>query len=337
MNLPVTGTVMDNQKLLEVKDLTIQFSSNEGIVHAANGVSYHVNKGETLGIVGESGCGKSVSALSILRLIPCPPARIVSGEILFDGMDLLKLRPSEIRALRGKEIAMIYQEPMTALNPVFTTGFQIGEAMKAHRRLSWNQAMQRAKEIVKMVGIPVPERRVKEYPHQFSGGMKQRVMIGMSLALSPKLIICDEPTTALDVTIQAQILDLLRNMKKELGISILFITHDLGVVAEMADRVAVMYAGKVVEEAGVRQLFENPLHPYTEGLLKSMPSVDRPKERLITISGAIPNPLHLPGGCKFNPRCSYVSDKCKEKEPPYVDVNGEQFVRCWLPSKEGVA
>jgi oligopeptide/dipeptide ABC transporter ATP-binding protein len=316
---------------LEVNDLKTYFDTDEGTVKAVDGVSFHIDKGETLGVVGESGSGKSVTSLSAMRLIPQPPGRFAGGEIKFEGQDLLKKSEREMRRIRGNEISMIFQEPMTSLNPVYTVGDQIAEAIVLHQGKTKKQAMKMATEMLDLVGIPEPAKRVKNYPHQMSGGMRQRVMIAMALSCGPKLLIADEPTTALDVTIQAQILDLMRKLQKEIGMSILFITHDLGVVAEIADRVVVMYAGRAVEEANVNDIYANPKMPYTRGLLNSIPRVDKAaihQERLEAIPGNVPNPLHLPEGCAFHPRCKYVRDECKQAIPTLEDSGGGHMVRC---------
>ncbi len=303
-------------KLLEVRDLRTQFSTDDGIARAVDGVSYEVDARETLGIVGESGCGKSVTALSILRLIPTPPGRIASGEVRFNGRDLLKLSESEMRSVRGGEIGMIFQEPMTSLNPVFPCGEQIAEGVRLHEKLGRRAAADRAVEMLKRVGIPDPAGRAKVYPHQLSGGMRQRVMIAMALACSPKLLIADEPTTALDVTVQAQVLELIQQLQDELGMGVVLITHDLGVVAETADRVAVMYAAKIVEYAPVGEVFTNPLHPYTLGLLRSIPRLGRKVARLATIEGTVPPPTRYPPGCHFADRCPLATEICRTTEPP---------------------
>ncbi len=321
------------ERLLEVKGLKTYFYTSDGVVPAVDGVTYHLDKGETLGIVGESGCGKSVTSLSVMRLIPDPPGKITAGEILFEGANLLKKSEAEMRKIRGNQISMIFQEPMTSLNPVYTVGDQIAEVIELHQGLSKREAMKKAVDMLKLVGIPLPERRVNEYPHQLSGGMRQRVMIGMALSCNPTLLIADEPTTALDVTIQAQILELMKRLKKELGMAIMLITHDLGVVAEMAERVVVMYAGKIVEEADVVNIFKSPLHPYTEGLLKSIPSITGGKERLHVIEGTVPNPLHMPVGCRFHPRCPYSMEICEAQEPPLERVGPTRQVACWLRTK----
>ncbi len=310
-----------SDKILEVKNLKTSFFTEEGEVKAVDDVSFNVYKGKTLGIVGESGCGKSVTSLSIMRLIPNPPGRIVGGEILYNGRDLLKLSPAEMRAIRGNEISMIFQEPMTSLNPVFTIGNQVCEAISLHQDLSKSETRNKAIEMLTLVGIPSPEKRIDDYPHQLSGGMRQRVMIAMALSCNPHILIADEPTTALDVTIQAQILDLLRDLQQKVGMALILITHDLGVVAEVADEVVVMYAGRVVEQGGVNEIFANPKMPYTKGLLNSIPTLSKDptgkikKKRLEMIPGIVPNLLHLPRGCRFQERCSYMIDACKQAEP----------------------
>jgi oligopeptide/dipeptide ABC transporter ATP-binding protein len=328
------------ERLIEVHDLKTTFYTSDGVVPAVDGVSLYINRGETLGVVGESGCGKSATALSIMRLIPNPPGKIETGQIWFEGQDLLKKTEAQMRSIRGNDISMIFQEPMTSLNPVYTVGDQIAEAIELHQGLGRREALERTVEMLKLVGIPLPERRVNEYPHQLSGGMRQRVMIAMALSCNPKMLIADEPTTALDVTIQAQILELMKRLKKELGMAIMLITHDLGVVAEMAQRVTVMYAGKIVEEAPVVPLFRSPLHPYTRGLLDSIPHLEHDKSRLHVIEGVVPNPMFMPSGCRFNPRCPYADDRCRQEEPALTDVGGGRFVSCWYPlsgAQEGVA
>ncbi len=319
--------------LLEVKNLHTYFQTREGLVGAVDGVSFHLDRGELLELVGESGCGKSMTALSIMRLV-ATPGKIVAGEILFDGKDLLQLSNAEMRAVRGDDIAMIFQDPMTSLNPVFTVGEQIAEALRLHRGLSRKQAHAAAIEAMREVSIPDPALRVDDYPHQLSGGMRQRVMIAMALACDPKLLIADEPTTALDVTIQAQILELLNQLRRTRELAVLLITHDLGVVAEVAERVAVMYTGKIVEESPVDELFARPKHPYTEGLLRSVPKLtakDVAKaERLQTIEGTVPKPTALPPGCHFEPRCQYRMPRCKEGEIPLYDAMAGVQVRCIL-------
>ncbi|MFZ5825077.1 MAG: ABC transporter ATP-binding protein [Bacillota bacterium] len=319
-----------SEKLVEIRNLKTHYFTEDGVVRAVDGVNLYIKRGETLGVVGESGCGKSVTSLSIMRLIPNPPGKIVDGEILFEGEDLIKKSEAEMRKIRGNDISMIFQEPMTSLNPVYTIGDQISEAIQLHQGLSYKEATDKAVEMLRLVGIPLPERRVKEYPHQLSGGMRQRVMIAMALSCNPKLLIADEPTTALDVTIQAQILELMKKLKKELGMAIMLITHDLGVVAEMAERVVVMYAGKVVEEADAVNVFKHPLHPYTEGLLRSIPRMDEDVEKLHVIEGVVPNPLHLPPGCRFEPRCPYSIDKCKTEQPPLEQVAPGRWVACYV-------
>jgi len=314
--------------LLEVRNLHTVFDTDDGLVRAVNGVSFPVESGETLGVVGESGCGKSVTAFSIMRLIPSPPGRITEGEIRFRGRDLLSLSGEEMRRLRGNDISMIFQEPMTALNPVYTVGDQIGEAVRVHRRVGTREARLRSLEMLEQVGIPSPRQRLDEYPHQLSGGMRQRVMIAMALACRPALLLADEPTTALDVTIQAQILDLLQRLQEEMGMSIVLITHDLGVVAEVADRVAVMYGGRIVEQAPVRELFASPKHPYTIGLLDSIPRMSQDTERLRVIPGTVPPPVALPPGCTFHPRCPFRYERCVSAEPELEDVAPSHRVRC---------
>ena len=319
--------------LLEVNDLRTHFPTRAGLVRAVDGVSFHLDQGELLGLVGESGCGKSMTALSVMRLI-APPGRIVSGEILFQGTDLLQLSDAEMRQMRGDDIAMIFQDPMTSLNPVYTVGEQIAEALRLHRKMSRKEARQATIEAMREVAIPDPARRVNDYPHQLSGGMRQRVMIAMALACNPKLLIADEPTTALDVTIQAQILELLNELRKQRDLAVLLITHDLGVVAEVADRVAVMYTGRIVEESPVEELFARPKHPYTEGLLRSVPKLTGEdvikKERLETIEGVVPSPTDLPPGCHFAPRCPYRMPRCTEEEIPLYQLEGGVQVRCVL-------
>ena len=317
-----------NDILLDIKGLKTHFFTDDGVVRAVDGVSFPIYKGKTLGVVGESGCGKSVTALSTLRLIS-PPGRIVEGQILFEGTDLTKLPEHEMRAIRGHKISMIFQEPMTSLNPVFTVGYQISEAVMLHLKKDKAAAREHTIQMLEKVKIPSARTRVDEYPHQLSGGMRQRIMIAMALACNPKLLIADEPTTALDVTIQAQILDLMRDLQKEFGMSIMIITHDLGVVAELADYVAVMYASKVVEYASVKELFSNPLHPYTLGLFRSRPSLGTKKtDKLNVIPGTVPNPLRFPAGCKFHPRCPSVVDACKVTEPQLREIRPGHWVAC---------
>ncbi|HET9477921.1 MAG TPA: ABC transporter ATP-binding protein [Pyrinomonadaceae bacterium] len=319
--------------LLEVKDLQTHFPTRAGLVRAVDGVSFYLDHGELLGLVGESGCGKSITALSVMRLI-APPGRIVNGEIRFLGTNLLELSDAEMRRMRGDDIAMIFQDPMTSLNPVFTVGEQIGEALRLHRQMSRKQAREATVEAMREVAIPDPARRINDYPHQLSGGMRQRVMIAMALACNPKLLIADEPTTALDVTIQAQILELLNELRKQRDLAVLLITHDLGVVAEVADRVAVMYTGRIVEESPVEELFARPKHPYTEGLLRSVPKLTSEhvakRERLETIEGVVPSPTDLPPGCHFAPRCPHRMPRCTEESIPLYQLEGGVQVRCVL-------
>jgi peptide/nickel transport system ATP-binding protein/oligopeptide transport system ATP-binding protein len=308
--------------LLRVEGLRTHFFSDEGVAKAVDGVDYDILAGETLGVVGESGCGKSVTALSILRLVPDPPGRTVAGRILFQGQDLVAASDEEMRRIRGNEIAMIFQEPMTALNPVFTVGNQIIETVRLHQGLDKDAARARAIEVLDLVGIPSPEQRVDEYPHQLSGGMRQRVMIAMAMSCDPALLIADEPTTALDVTVQAQILDLISDLQQRTGMSVLLITHDLAVVAETADHVAVMYAGKVVEYAGVEELFGKPRHPYSIGLFRSLPDLAGPGERLYAIEGTVPSAFEFPSGCRFRTRCPIATDKCASDEPRLAQLEG---------------
>ncbi len=313
----------ESHRVLEVKDLRTSFFTEAGEVRAVDGVTFGVDAGKTLGIVGESGCGKSVTSLSIMRLIPNPPGRVVGGDILFNGKSLLTLSPQAMRKVRGNQISMIFQEPMTSLNPVFTIGDQIGEAIALHQDLPKREILNKSIEMLKLVGIPAAEKRVRDYPHQLSGGMRQRVMIAMALSCNPKLLIADEPTTALDVTIQAQILDLLRDLQQKVGLALLLITHDLGVVAEMADDVVVMYAGKVVEQAPVREIFRNPRMPYTQALLRSVPSFEvSAHRRLESIPGIVPNLLELPVGCRFQERCRHASEECRKAEPELRALEG---------------
>jgi peptide/nickel transport system ATP-binding protein len=323
-------------KLLEIRQLRTEFHTDEGIIPAVDGIDLYIKPGEILGVVGESGCGKSVTSLSVMRLIPSPPGKVAAGEILFQGEDLLRYSDKKIRQIRGNEIAMIFQEPMTSLNPVYSIGEQIGEALRLHMKLSKKEAKQKAIEMLHKVNIPRAEQIVNEYPHQLSGGMRQRVMIAMAMSCNPKLLIADEPTTALDVTIQAQILDLMRKLNEDFQTAILFITHDLGVVAEMCHRVVVMYAGKVVEEADVETIFRNPRHPYTKGLLKSIPKLREKHQRLYSIPGNVPNPANMPSGCRFAPRCEYVMDRCKVEEPHLVRHHEENHSSsCWLEHPNG--
>jgi peptide/nickel transport system ATP-binding protein/oligopeptide transport system ATP-binding protein len=316
--------------LLQINDLKTYFFIQDKTLPAVDGVTFHVNAGETLCVVGESGCGKSVTSLSIMRLLQTPPGKYMGGEILFGGQDILKKTEEEMSALRGNAISMIYQEPMTSLNPVFTIGMQIMEALRVHKKMGKREAEEKTVQMLSLVGIPDPRTHVCEYPHQLSGGMRQRVMVAMALCCQPRLLIADEPTTALDVTIQAQILDLMRKLKKELDMAILFITHDLGVVAEMAERVIIMYGGKIVEEATVGDLFTKPMHPYTRGLLDCIPRMERKKERLDIIAGMVPSPNEFPPGCRFHPRCPYRRDICESEEPLKKDY-GPVKVACHFP------
>jgi|APSaa5957512622_1039677.scaffolds.fasta_scaffold63615_2 peptide/nickel transport system ATP-binding protein len=317
------------ETLLQVRDLETYFYTEDGVGRAVDGISFEVKRGETLGLVGESGCGKSVSALSVMRLIPEPPGRIKAGQILLNGRDLLDLSEEEMCQIRGDDIAMIFQEPMTSLNPVLTCGFQIMEAIILHQKVSKAEGRQRAIEMLRLVGIPAPEQRIDEYPHQMSGGMRQRVMIAMALSCNPDMLIADEPSTALDVTIQAQILDLLLKLQEELHMAILLITHDLGVIAEMADRVAVMYAGKIVEHATTEALFARPLHPYTRGLLQSVPRLDQVRDRLEIIPGMVPDAREFPDGCRFAPRCALAEERCRQQEPMLEERGEGHRVACW--------
>ncbi len=315
--------------LLDVIDLKTYFRTMDGVVKAVDGVDFSLKPGQTLGVVGESGCGKSVTSLSIMRLVD-PPGWIAGGQMLFRGRDLAKVSEREMRSIRGDAISMIFQEPMTSLNPVFTVGNQVMEAITEHRKVSKREALEQTVDLFRMVGIPSPERRVKDYPHNMSGGMRQRVMIAMALALQPDLLIADEPTTALDVTIQAQILELIKDLRTKVNTSVLLITHDIGVVAEMADEVVVMYTGKVVEHGTVNQVLKSPKHPYTVGLLNSIPSMGQKGQRLNVIPGTVPSPLNLPQGCPFAPRCSHVMAVCREEPPPLKKLDDGSEARCWL-------
>ncbi len=323
----------EEEKLIDVSDLRTYFYTEEGVVKAVDGVDFEIYPGETLGIVGESGCGKSVTSLSIMRLIESPPGKIVSGEILYDGKDLTKQTQKEMRKIRGNEISMIFQEPMTSLNPVYTVGDQISEAILIHKDVNKKQAREQSIDMLRKVGIPLPEQRVDEYPHQLSGGMRQRVMIAMALSCDPNLLIADEPTTALDVTIQAQILELMNDLKARFGMAIMMITHDLGVIAEISDRVAVMYAGKIVEYTDVETLFADPKHPYTWGLMSSIPRLEKNVDRLEAIPGIVPNPLDFPEGCKYHTRCPLADDKCRSEEPGIEEVEEGHKVACWYYKK----
>ena len=316
-------------KLLEVNNLRTHFHTEDGVARSVDGVSFSVDRGETLGLVGESGCGKSVTALSVMGLVPNPPGRIEGGEVLFDGENLLEFSDDQMRKVRGNDVSMIFQEPMTSLNPVFTVGHQIDEAVILHQKVSKSEAKNRAIEMLRLVGIPDPEQRYGEYPHQLSGGMRQRVMIAMALSCNPKLLIADEPTTALDVTVQAQILELMTKLQDELGMGMVMITHDLGVIAEVCDRVAIMYAGKIVEYADVDSIFYNPKHPYTIGLLNSIPRLGEKVKELATIEGTVPPPTNWPKGCHFCTRCSYADDLCWNDEPQLVEIETGHLVACW--------
>ncbi|MCZ6573612.1 MAG: ABC transporter ATP-binding protein [Planctomycetota bacterium] len=329
------GAAHVGSPLLDIQDLKTYFHTDDGTVKAVDGVSFQAWPGETVGIVGESGCGKSVTALSIMRLLPMPPGKIEGGSILFDGEDLVTASPARMRQIRGGKIGMIFQEPMTSLNPVFTVGNQIEEAVRLHLHLRGKEARDHAIDMLAKVGIPSPEARVDEYPHQMSGGMRQRVMIAMALSCHPKLLIADEPTTALDVTIQAQILELIRSLQSELGMAVQMITHDLGVIAETAHRVVVMYASKVVEMADVKELFGRPRHPYTRGLFRSIPAITGGHDRLQTIEGTVPNPLEFPSGCKFHPRCTFATDHCTKHEPELLDLGEGHLSACWLTDPSG--
>ncbi|MGI6199543.1 MAG: ABC transporter ATP-binding protein [Christensenellales bacterium] len=324
----------NDKKILEVKNLKTYFYTEGGQVKAVDDVSFYVREGETLGIVGESGCGKSITCMSVIRLVETPPGKYEGGEILFEGKDMLKISDAELRKIRGNDISVIFQEPMTSLNPVFRVGDQIAEAMMLHRHLSKKQAHEECVKLLQLVKIPNPERVVDEYPFALSGGMRQRVMIAMALACEPKLLIADEPTTALDVTIQAQVLDLMNELKSDINASIIFITHDLGVIAEMSDRVMVMYAGKVAEVASVTEIFKRPKHPYTVGLINSKPDMTTTAKRLHVIPGSVPNLNDRPSGCPFHPRCEHAMECCAKEFPPTFTVGEGHEVACWLYEKE---
>jgi len=317
--------------LLDLKDLITRFYTDDGVVHAVNGISYKMDDGETLGVVGESGCGKSVHALSIMRLIQSPPGKIESGEIIFHGRDLLKMSDNEMRSIRGAQIAMVFQDPMTSLNPVYTVGFQISEALMLHHDMDKKEAYERSGELLTMVGIPEARQRLDDYPHQFSGGMRQRAMLAMALSCNPSLLIADEPTTALDVTIQAQIVELVKRLQGELGMAVMWITHDLGIIAEIAQKINVMYAGYIVERGNVRDIYKQTRHPYTMGLLGSLPRLDEaPGTKLVSIPGLPPDLVDLPRGCPFAARCTYKIDQCLEEMPPLVPSDGlDHVVACW--------
>jgi len=324
---------MKEQPILQVNNLQTVFNTDKGKIRAVDGVSFAVPKGKTMGIVGESGSGKSITALSILQLL-ATNGHVKRGEVLFKGKDLVKLTDKQMRHIRGNQISMIFQEPMTSLNPVFTVGQQISETLRIHKNLSKKEAMVQAVDMLKLVGIPSPDKRVKQYPYELSGGMRQRVMIAMALACNPEILIADEPTTALDVTIQAQILELIKDLQNRLGMSVIMITHDLGVVAETCDYVAVMYAGQVVEYADVRTLFKNPKHPYTLGLLNSIPRHDIDQDKLIPIKGVVPSPYEMPKGCRFAPRCPTATAHCNEKSPELLETNDNGQIRCWMYTEE---
>ena len=322
-------------RVLDVTDLATQFKTSDGIVHAVNGVSFHLDSGETLGIVGESGCGKTVTVLSMLRLIPEPPGEVSRGRANFLGNDLLKMTPDEIRQVRGAQIAMVFQDPMTSFNPVLTIGRQLTEPLEIHLGMNKSQAAERAAELLEMVGIPNGAERLGDYPHQFSGGMRQRVMIAMALSCTPQILIADEPTTALDVTIQAQIVELVKRLRDEIGMAVIWITHDLGIIAGLAQRVAVMYGGYIIEHAPVKELFANPLHPYTLGLIGSLPRLDQRKERLASIDGLPPTLYEEPGYCPFAPRCAFVKDRCRQENPPLMQVAPHHELACWVDVRTG--
>ncbi|MDQ0198741.1 ABC transporter ATP-binding protein [Neobacillus ginsengisoli] len=317
------------EPILEVKGLKTHFHTKRGISKAVDGIDFTLHKGETLGIVGESGCGKSMTSLSILRLIPSPPGKIADGSILYKEKDLVTLPESEMRKIRGNDISMIFQEPMTSLNPVISVGEQIAEAVRMHQKMGKKDAWNKAVEMLRIVGIPSPEKRAKQEPFQLSGGMRQRVMIAMALACTPEVLIADEPTTALDVTIQAQILELIKDLQNKLGMGVIMITHDLGVVAETCDMVAVMYAGKIVEYASTEKIFSNPHHPYTQGLLDSLPKIHEDREELQTIEGTVPSPYNMPEGCRFASRCPYQQPICATQQPELIEQDDNVKVRCW--------
>ncbi|WRP07598.1 ABC transporter ATP-binding protein [Rossellomorea aquimaris] len=325
---------MRKNVVLEVKNLKTHFTSKKGVTKAVDGIDFVLHEGETLGIVGESGCGKSMTSLSILRLVPAPPGKIVDGTIELKGKDILKMSESELRKVRGNQISMIFQEPMTSLNPVIPVGEQIAEAVRIHQKLGKKEAWKKAVEMLELVGIPSPEQRAKQEPFQLSGGMRQRVMIAMALACNPEVLIADEPTTALDVTIQAQILELMKDLQRKLNMGIIFITHDLGVVAELCDKVAVMYAGQVVEYSSTEQLFSNPKHPYTNGLLSSLPKLHEDQAELETMPGSVPSPYDMPKGCRFSPRCALATARCHEEEPQLTSSKDGSQIRCFLYNTE---
>jgi oligopeptide transport system ATP-binding protein len=326
----------DREVILNIQNMRTTFATQDGLVHAVNGISYQLHGGETIGIVGESGCGKSVSMLSVMQLLEVPPAKIMADAIYFKGENLLDYHPSDMRKIRGSKIAMIFQDPMTSLNPVLTIGFQIKEPLKLHLGMDDNAANARAAELLKQVGIPDAESRLNDYPHQFSGGMRQRAMIAIALACNPTLLIADEPTTSLDVTIQAQLIELVKELQNELGMALIWITHDLGVVAGLAERVIVMYAGFIVEDAQVDSLYEQPRHPYTYALLKSLPKItEEPGEKLETIEGLPPDLLELPQGCPFAPRCAFAKDKCRNENPDLIEISLDHRIACWVDITTG--
>jgi len=322
--------ILGNDEILKVKGLKTYFHTDDGVVKAVDGVDFDIRKGETMGLVGESACGKSVTSLSIIRLVESPPGKIEEGEIFYKGENLLKISEEKMRTVRGNEISMIFQEPMTSLNPVFTIGRQLTEVLILHQNMSEKKALDKSEEMIKLVGIPRPREILKGYPHELSGGMRQRVMIAMALSCNPGLLIADEPTTALDVTIQAQILELMKSLQDSIGMTVLFITHDLGVIAEVSDRVAVMYAGKIQEFGTAEEIFIKHIHPYTEGLLKSIPMLNIRKKKLDVIEGSVPDPINFPSGCKFHPRCKYKIDKCEKEEPELIEIKPGHLVRCWV-------
>lgn len=319
-----------NNEIIKINNLKTYFYTEDGVVKAVDGVDFNIRKGETMGLVGESACGKTVTSLSIMRLIQSPPGKIVEGEVFYKGENLVDISIDRMRKVRGNEISMIFQEPMTSLNPVFTIGRQLSEILILHQNMSKNEALEKAEEMIKLVGIPRPREILDGYPHELSGGMRQRAMIAMALSCNPGLLIADEPTTALDVTIQAQILDLIKDLQENIGMAVLFITHDLGVIAEVSNRVAVMYAGKIQEFGTVSEIFLEHIHPYTEGLLNSIPMLNIKKKKLDVIEGNVPDPLNFPPGCKFNPRCKYKIEKCEKKEPELVEIKPGHYVRCWV-------
>lgn len=325
---------MTKEVVLQVKNLKTHFTTSKGTAKAVDGVDFTLHRGETLGIVGESGCGKSITSLSLLRLIPSPPGKIVAGEILLNNKDIVKMKEEELRKLRGNQLSMIFQEPMTSLNPIIPVGEQIAETIRLHQRLPRKQAWQKAVDMLELVGLPSPEKRAKQEPFQLSGGMRQRVMIAMALACTPEVLIADEPTTALDVTIQAQILELMKDLQTKIGMSIIFITHDLGVVSEVCDQVAVMYAGQIVEHRAAKDLFKNPLHPYTKGLLASLPNINKNQTELLTIEGSVPSPYEYPSGCRFADRCQHARSICRSENPELLEtINSNTQVRCFMYSE----